>query len=164
VGNGLTSNGTTMVPSAAAYKFFAWTWDNGMNGRGGVEFTNTSQYTVNWVVKPPASSSNTGFAEQNGNFVSTEWTDGQWYEYIVHYQVTSPTTTRTQFWYQKDGAAPILRVDFTGSMSSGNAPGVGDLIFGLNYNQQRLAGQNLAVWWGELEAIDGSKYAKPFGF
>ncbi len=153
-----TTFGTT-PGSANAYKLLGWGW-NGAEGRGTLEFTNTNQYTFYWNVARGGSPI-ANMAVKNGPNVTTEWTDGRWYEYIVFHEQTSPTTVRLRWWMAPDGETPQLRSDITGQMHSENAPQITRVMLGLNYNSKRTQAQSL--WYGQWEVVDGSQHKNPFG-
>lgn len=159
---GFSTRGT-LTNSANAYKLLGWGWKD-MEGSGRVEITNTDQYQLYFGAKPPGSNTFTvptdfGIA---GN-IAREWSDGVWYDYIVSYQVTSPTTATARVWMARDGEPPVLRATSTTTATSGSPPKVAVVMLGLNFNQTRAARQDQAVWYGQWEVVDGDQYPNPFG-
>ena len=155
---GFSTTGT-LTNSANAYKLLGWGW-KGADGRGSIEITNTNQYQLYWDVLSSGSVIAGGDFAVAGN-ISREWTDGAWYDYVIHYQQTSSTSATAQTWIQKDGDTYNLRATSTGTGAS--LPGIGSVMLGINFNQVRTSSQSQAIWIGEWEVIDGSKYSNPFG-
>jgi hypothetical protein len=157
---GFTTYGPVPTPSYA-YKLLGWGWA-GANGRGGVGFTNTTDYTLTRGVERDGASD--GFVEQTGfSHVTTEWTDGAWYDYVIHYEQTSATTTRTSFYLGKGTSTPVLVYVMNGTINPGAViPPVSRIMLGLNFNSPRAVGQNQALWYGQWEVVDGSQYSNPF--
>ncbi len=158
---GWTDTGT-LTNCANAYKLLGWGW-SGFYGRGTIEITNTTQYQLYWY----ATSTTTGAMLSGGNFtsggnISTEWTDGRWYEYIIEYQITSDTSAVARYWMAPDGQTPVLQAVNTGTGPAGTIPTVHGVFLGLNFNQVRTAAQNQAVWFAEWEVVDGTQHANPF--
>lgn len=157
---GFTTTGT-LGNSANAYKIFGWGWDT-TDGRGSVELTNTTQYSLFWSIIAK-SGGKSASSILNGPSITTEWTDGAWYDYIAYYNQSSATTIQQAWWLAKDGQTPVLSKGITGTAPAGLAlPKVNRVMVGINFNQNRAASQNQAVWWGSWEVIDGSKYPDPY--
>jgi hypothetical protein len=154
-----TTYGTT-PNSAKAYKLLGWSW-SGADGRGTLEFTNTNEYSFYWNVSKNGSNISS-VPSKNGPHVTTEWTDGRWYQYIIYHEQVSPTTVRLRWWMAPDGATPVLRADITGDMRSGTVPEVSRVLLGLNFNSQRPASSSQALWYGQWEVVDGSQHKNPF--
>lgn len=157
---GFTTTGT-LSNSANAYKIFGWGWD-ATDGRGSLEFTNTNQYSFVWSIIAKSGSPSASTI-QNGPTTVTEWTDGQWYDYIVLYKQTSATQITESWWLAKDGETTVLSKTITGTAPSGVAlPKINRVMIGINFNQTRAANQSQAVWWGSWEVVDGSRYPDPY--
>lgn len=156
---GFTTYGVT-PNSANAYKLLGWGWA-GTNGRGGLGFTNTNEYTFTWSVAS-LTGNNLGVTELTGpRTVTTEWSDGAWYDYVVHYEQTSATITRTSYYIGRSNATPVLIFTMNGAIKSGSSiPPVNRVMLGLNFNSTRVKSQ--ALWYGQWEVVDGSQYANPF--
>ncbi len=162
----MSSNFTTtgtLTNSANAYKLLGWAWADGLNGRGGVAVTNTTQYQLYWQANTSAGVPTTGMDFAVSGNVASEWRDGQWYDYILEYHITSPTTGVARFWMAKDGQIPVLRgTSVTSAVSGYNVPRVGSVQLGLNFNQVRATNQTQYVWYGQWEVVDGDQYPDPF--
>lgn len=158
---GFTTTGT-LTNSANAYKLFGWGWD-GTDGRGTLETTNTNQYTFNWGVTTTNNSRVGPPVEVNGNHMTSEWSDGAWWEYIVLVQRMSPTAVRERWWLCKAGQPPILQQDIWGRMTVGTAPLANRIMVGMNFNQIRAPGQTQYVWIGQWEIVDPATAFNPFG-
>jgi hypothetical protein len=157
---GYTTTGS-LTNSASAYKMLGWGWAS-PNGSGRIEISNTNQYQNYWNVQ------NGGTLIGGGNFtfpgnITTEWTDGAWYTYII--EVDHSTSTGVSRLYMARGTAtPTLKSSTPGKMFDGSAlPALNYVFLGLNFNQVRLPNQNQAVWYGDWEVVDGTQYADPFG-
>lgn len=153
---GWTTTGT-LTSSANAYKIFGWGWATS-DGRGTLELTNTNEYQLSSDVRTPSSS----FGWASAGYTSTEWTDGAWYDLIIHFETNSSSTTRTRMWLARDGETPKLRATMNATVN-GTPPKVDRISLGMNFNQVRAASQTQALWYGQWEVIDGTRYANPFG-
>ncbi len=163
---GFTTTGT-IVQSANAYKFLSWAWQ-GLNGRGEITITNTNEYQNLIDVFPPEygqAGSRASIADYNGaGRIATEWSDGGWYDYIVHYEILTPTTSRQRFWVARDGQTPVLRATSNvTSYSDVPLPPINRVQLGRNFNQMRLPGQTMYLWYGQWEIFDGTVNNRPFG-
>ena len=157
---GYTTTGT-LTNSANAYKMLGWGW-SGFNGRGSLEISNTNEYEFYWYVFNSTGQTIAGGNVSSAGTISTEWTDGGWYDYILEYEITSDTTAIARAWFQKDGAAPTLRAVTTGAGPVGTIPAVNAVFLGLNFNQVRATTQNQSIWYGQWEVVDGTQHPNPF--
>ena len=137
--------------SANSFKMFGWGWREG-DGRGDLEITNTTQYQLHFDPQFAGAP----FISVNAGSVTTEWTDGAWYDYIIHYQVTNGGST-TRFWFARDGEPPVLRATANGTVAA-TASSIGFPFF---FNQTLRASQSL--WIGQWEVVDGTQFPNPFG-
>ena len=159
---GFTTNGT-LSSSANAYKLLGFGFSN-YDGSGRLEITNTNQYQIYWN----AQSKSGGALVGGGNFgqagdVTTEWSDGGWYEYILEVDFSQSTTGVTRIWMARDGQTPVLKATSSSTMHGGLAmPAINGIMLGMNFNQTRAAFQSQALWWGEWEVVDGTQYSNPF--
>lgn len=170
---GFTTNGSgpNQDGVSQAYKLLGWGYDDGTNyGSGRIEITNTTQYQNYWGMNNKATNAFSGGnvaaqddARSVGGNVVSEWSDGEWYQYI--YSVDNRTTTgATQFWLGKGSATPALRCTSTGSMVSGGiCTQVNAVLCGLNFNRIRGASQSLSLNYGFWEVVDGVAHPNPFG-
>lgn len=157
---GYTTYGVS--PGANAYKVLGWGWA-GSDGRATLEITNTNQYTFNWNVVGSKDNRNGPFVEKSNPHITTEWTDEGWYDYVVQYEQTSSTTIVQRWWLAKDGQRPQLKAEITGRMTSGTVPGLERVMLGMNFNSERPASNNQAIWYGQWEIVDGKAHPNPFG-
>jgi hypothetical protein len=154
--------------SSNAYKFL-FVGYNSADGRSGIEYTYTDEY-VSFVGF--TRSGNVIFAElpnQNGTPglslpVVNEWTDGEWYEYVTHYDLPAPDQGRYRWWYRKvgDPAYTYMQGDSLTSPAGELWPSVNRVMIGLNYNQKRAVGQSYSLWVGDWTIVDGDSYSDPF--
>jgi len=157
---GFTTTGT-LANSSNAYKLLSWGW-NGADGSGRLEITNTTQYELYENVQSGPSLIGGGTYLTAGS-ISTEWTDGGWYDYIVEVDHTQPTGV-IRLWRAKDGQAPVYQGQTQEKMMNGSPmPPLVNVAVGLNFNQIRAANQTQALWWGEWEVVDGNQHQNPFG-
>ncbi len=157
---GFTTTGV-LTNSANAYKLISWGW-NGVDGSGRIEITNTSEYELYENVQTGPSLIGGGAYLQAGR-ITTEWSDGGWYDYIVEVDHTQPTAV-IRLWRSKDGQTPVYQGQVLERMNDGSSmPAITNVAVGLNFNQVRAPGQNQAVWWGQWEVVDGNQHANPFG-
>lgn len=158
---GFTTTGT-LTNSSNAYKLLGWGW-SGYDGSGRLEITNTTQYDSYWGMASRALNGATvgGGNHTSGGNVTTEWTDGAWYTYILLLDHSQPTGV-TKVWIGRDGVTPTLRATTTGTMTDSSAlPLLNYVFLGMNFNQVRTKAQSL--WYGAWEVVDGTQYADPFG-
>ena len=159
---GFTTTGT-LSNSANAYKLLGFAFDT-YDGSGRLEITNTNQYQLYWN----AQSKSTGALVGGGVFglggnITTEWSDGGWYDYILEVDF-SQSSGIARIWMAPDGQTPVLRATSNGTMQSGlPLPSLTGIMLGMNFNQVRASTQSQAVWWGQWEVIDGTQHPNPFG-
>jgi hypothetical protein len=167
---GWTTAGPLPANYANSYKVAFWLWD-GYNGRGQVELTNTTQYMPGWGVQDPNTGSFLSYAEtalpgsQSFGQVTTEWTDNQWYEFVVYYEKTGPTSARQHWWKRRltnNGVVADNAWTYTGISVSGAAtPRVRGITLGANRNKSNPS--TMYIYWGPWEVVDGSRYPDPWG-
>lgn len=161
---GFTTTGT-IAGSANAYKLLGWGW-NTYDGSGRLEITNTNQYQLYWNVQ----AKNTGTLVGGGVYglggnITTEWTDGNWYDYIIQVDFSKSPNGVAKVWMATDGHPPVLKATSSASMNSGQGPlpGITTIDIGMNFNQNRSATQAQALWIGQWEVISGTDHPNPFG-
>jgi hypothetical protein len=157
---GFTTTGT-LTNSANAYKLLGWGWTT-FDGSGRLEITNTNQYDFYWTVISNGSAIGGG-SHTSGGTISTEWSDGAWYDYILECDFSQGTSGVARVWMARDGATPILRAATSGTIGAALLPGLDRIALGLNFNQVRTATQTQALWYGQWEVIDGVAHPDPFG-
>ncbi|HXC25854.1 MAG TPA: Ig-like domain-containing protein [Gemmatimonadaceae bacterium] len=160
--SGFTTAGT-LTNSANAYKLLGWGWNN-YYGSGRLEISNTNQYQLYWTALAESNSATVGGGTTGiaGN-ITTEWTDGGWYDYIIEVDYSQGPTGTARVWMAKDGQTPVLQTTSSGTMQGGAPlPTLNQIMLGMNFNQTRAAGQTQALWYGQWEVIDGSQHANPY--
>ena len=163
----VTAANPTGYYSANAYKFLSWAWE-GLNGRSEIMITNTNEYQNLIDVFPPDYGTTGGRpsmqAYASAGRVSTEWSDGGWYDYIIHYEILTPLTARQRLWIARDGSTPVLRATSNlTALADVPLPPINRVQFGRNFNQLRKANQAQYIWYGQWEIYDGKINARPFG-
>lgn len=157
---GFTTIGTT-PNDANAYKLLGMAWAPGQgNGRLDFAITNTTEYQLAFEVLVNGSAvAATPWVV--GGHVTTEWTDGQWYDVILEYNRTSPTTAIARAWMALDGSAPVLRATAsTARTDGGTLPQIGAVMLGLNFNQNIV--NAMAMDRGPWEVVDGAQHPDPY--
>ena len=171
-------NGFTLLGpggGASAWKFMFggtqrhWVWTGGTNG-GYVEHFN--RYGGPAEVLLPNSDVNLGNA--NPALGNTEWTDEEWWEFIVYEERVSSTHYRVRYWRRELTANGVI----TGPTSTatwdrlygmettnGTVPaGDSDQIqLGINRNKPMFAGTEQYWFWGPWEVLNGDVVADPYG-
>ncbi|HXC24640.1 MAG TPA: Ig-like domain-containing protein [Gemmatimonadaceae bacterium] len=160
---GFTTTGT-LTNSANAYKLLGWGWNN-YYGSGRLEISNTTQYQLYWTALAMSNSATVGGGTTGiASNITTEWSDGGWYDYIIEVDYSQGPTGVARVWMAKDGQTPVLRTTSSGTMQGGAPlPTLNQIMLGMNFNQTRAAGQTQALWYGQWEVVDGSQYSNPFG-
>ena len=161
---GFTTTGV-LTNSSNAYKLLGWGYADSY-GSGRVEITNTTQYQLYYgtLVSGTNTPNSTPAQFGIGGNVTTEWSDGGWYDYIIEYQNTSATTSVARLWMARDGSTPVLRATSTSTSLPGyTMPHIGYVMMGLNFNQVRAPNQSQALWYGQWEVVDGVQHPNPFG-
>ncbi|HEU0051569.1 MAG TPA: hypothetical protein VFQ39_00285, partial [Longimicrobium sp.] len=168
---GWTSAGPDPAGWANSYKIAFWTWKN-YYGRGELEYSNTTQYITGTGVQEPSTGQYLNYTEtllagsaaDFGN-ASAEWTDGEWYEFVVYYEKTGATTANQHYWRRRlttggqVASNPWLYHGYR--MSGSTTPQVAHVELGINRNKNNPA--TMYLYWGPWEVVDGSQYPNPFG-
>lgn len=154
---------TGTINAANAYKLLGWAY-TGTDGSGRLEITNTTQYDFYWGTTDRSTNTTSGGGNHtSGGNISTEWSDGAWYTYIIEIDNSQPTGV-TRFYWARGTDAPKLRATTTGTMKNGSLfPALSYVNFGMNFNQVRTASQTQALWYGDWEIVDGNAHSNPFG-
>ena len=106
---GWTTDGPNPPGHANSYKVAFWLWE-GYDGRGQVEISNTDQYILGlaagrggawlpWRDRPLPGSEDFGR-------VTTEWTDGEWWEFVALYERMDDQRARQHWWRRRLPPAP----------------------------------------------------------
>jgi hypothetical protein len=161
---GWTTAGPNPPGHANSYKVAFWLWE-GYDGRGQVEISNTDQYILGlgaarngewlrWRTRPLPGSGSFGR-------VTTEWTGGEWWEFVVLYERMDEGRARQHWWRRRASPAPG-RWTYTAEEVEGAAvPRVRAITLGANRNKSTP--RRMHIDWGPWEVVDGSRYADPFG-
>ena len=96
---------------------------------------------------------------------TTEWSDGEWWEFVAYYQKTGPTSARQYYWRRRlttggqivDNAWVFYAYEMTGSPT----PQVSSIELGINKNKNNPT--DMYITWGPWDVVDGSRYPNPFG-
>jgi hypothetical protein len=145
-----------------SYKILGLGWSN-YYARAGFHLANTTSYQIftNAVTATSATVMPAVFGMAGR--VTSEWQDGGWYDYYLHYEVRSATTTRFRVWRGRAGKTPVLAATVDNAMVQGfSVPLVRSVMLGQNFNQTRAASQSQAIWYGLWEVIDGASHPNPF--
>ncbi|HEU0053947.1 MAG TPA: hypothetical protein VFQ39_12265, partial [Longimicrobium sp.] len=167
---GWTTVGPDPAGAANSYKVAFFTWETGFSGRGELEFSNSTQYITGVGVQDGAGNyyryTETllpGSAADFGS-ESTEWQDGEWWEYVIHYKKTGANSAVYQYWRRRLTAggkvAPGGWTYHGMSMSGSTTPRVAAVELGCNKNKNNPS--TMYITWGPWEVVDGSKYPNPF--
>ena len=164
---GWTTVGPLPTGYANSYKVAFWLWD-GYEGRGQVELSNTDEYILGFGVNQNGTYLN--YTEtllpgsQSFGRVTTEWSDSQWWEFVVYYEKTGATTARQHWWRRRlttGGAVAPGPWTYRGiAVSGATTPRVRGITLGANKNKNNPTTMRLN--WGPWEVVDGSKYPNPW--
>ena len=165
---GFTTAGPYPVGHANSYKLAFWTWE-GFGGRGQIEFSNTTQYIIGLGVNSGGTYFRYNETPLPGSLswgsVTTEWTDGEWWEYVVYYEKTGATSARNHLWRRRlTNGGVIANNPFTYwavEISGSTTPRVRAVDLGPIKNKSNPTTMHL--YWGPWEVVDGSAYPNPFG-
>ena len=167
---GWTTVGTTPAGYNNAYKVAFWLWD-GYEGRGQVEIANTSEYVLGWRVSQPNGGAALQYTQrelpgsQSWGHVSTEFTDNQWWEYVIYYEKTGTNSARNHWWKRRltnNGAIANNPWTYIGiEVTGATTPRVNGIMLGANKNRNNTS--TAYIYWGPWEVVDGSQYRNPFG-
>lgn len=160
---GWTTAGPYPAGWANSYKLAFILWKD-RDGRAQIEFSNTRQYILGAYVNNGGCSDRPLPGSQSFGNVTTEWTDGEWWEFVMHYERTSPRTFEQHWWRRRltNGGAivsgPFVHVGR--SVQCQEAPAVRGIALGANKNKASPSTQY--IHWGPWEVVDGSRYPDPF--
>lgn len=165
---GWTTVGPLPSGHANAYKQAFWLWD-GYQGRGQIEISNTDEYILGFGVNNNGTylRYNERTLPGSGSFgrVTTEWTDDQWWEFVVYYEKTGATSARQHWWKRRlttggaiaPGPWAYVGIEATGATT----PRVRGITLGANKNKSNPTTMHL--FWGPWEVVDGSRHPNPWG-
>lgn len=166
---GWTTEGPDPRGHANSYKIAFWTWPAN-DGRGQLEISNTTQYITGVGVMKDGTYTQyqqrllPGSAPDFGD-ITSEWTDGEWWEYVVHYRKTSPISAENAYWRRRltnrGAVAPGEWIYHGFAISGAPVPPVSAVQLGANKNKNNP--RTMYIYWGPWEVVDGSKLGNPFG-
>jgi hypothetical protein len=166
---GFTTKGVNPPGYANSWKMAFWTWE-GYEARGQIEFSNTSEYIIGVGVRDASTGQYLNYNEiplpgsQSWGHVTTEWTDGEWWEYVVYWDKTGATTARQHMWRRRltnNGVVASNPYAYAGwSYSGAPTPRVRAVDLGANKNKSNDT--DMYLFWGPWEVVDGSKYPNPW--
>jgi hypothetical protein len=164
---GWTTAGPAPSGHANAYKQAFWLWE-GYQGRGQIEISNTDEYVLGFGVSDNGSylryseralPGSTSFGR-----ITTEWTDGEWWEFVVHYEKTGPTSARQRWWKRRltrGGAIASEPWTFVGiEVGGATTPRVRGITLGANKNKSNPT--TMRLFWGPWEVVDGTRHPDPW--
>jgi hypothetical protein len=169
---GWTTVGPDPAGHANSYKIGFWGWE-GYYGRGEVGLTNTDEYYVGLSVQNPSTGTYVQYSETRLNptqgtglgRVGTDWSDGQWYEFVTYYEKTGATSARQHWWKRRlttGGAVAPGPWTYLGvGLSGGPVPRVDRVELGINKNKSTPSVEYID--WGPWEVVDGTQHPNPFG-
>ncbi len=166
---GWTTVGPDPAGAANSYKIAFWLWQ-GHGGRGELEYSNTSDYITGTGVQdaggnyfPYAQTLLPGSAANFGH-TDTEWSDGEWWQFVVYYQRTGPMSARQYYWRRRltsHGRQINNPWIFCGFQMAGYpTPQVKGVELGINKNKNNPTA--MYITWGPWEVVDGTTYPNPF--
>jgi len=159
---GFTTDGTG-TPGSSAYKMF-FVQNNGVNQRSGVEYTNGPSLISYLGGEKSTSPTGGGFTSPLNASVTSEWSDGEWYEYILYSekQTGTPTNARFRWWRKKVSDPSYTLMQSTSFISAATAyPDMDRCLLGENYNRNRAT--SYYINWASWEIVDGDVYSDPWG-
>ena len=97
--------------------------------------------------------------------VTTEWNDGEWYEFVILYERTGPRNARQQWWRRRltrSGAVQPGPWTYSGiEVSGAPVPRMTGIMLGANRNKNNP--RTMHIDWGPWEVVDGARHPDPFG-
>ncbi|HET7233944.1 MAG TPA: hypothetical protein VFJ16_28290 [Longimicrobium sp.] len=167
---GWTTVGPDPAGSANSYKIAFFTWETGFGSRGELELSNSTQYITGVGVQDAGGSylryTETLLPNSAPDFgsVGSEWSDGEWWEYVIHYKKTGPSSAVYQYWRRRltsGGSVSPAAWSYHGmSMSGSTTPRVASIDLGCNKNKNNPS--TMYIYWGKWEVVDGAQYPNPF--
>ena len=163
---GWTTVGPYPSGAANSYKLAFILWQ-GYSERAEIEFSNTNQYIIGFSFQGVSCSSSLMTGSMSFGNASAEWTNGDWWEFIMYYQKTGATSARHRWWRrQLTSGATLQNNSFTFrgeevTSCSSATPQARAINLGANKNKTTPADQY--IYWGPWEVVDGSAYPNPWG-
>lgn len=186
--NQYTTRGSAPT-GANSHKLMFITWAGGVGARSEIEFSNTTQYIIGGSQTGKTFSETPLIGAASWGNVTTEWTGGEWWEYIMNYEIRPTDTSREpaaigtaimRFWKRQltsGGAIVNNSFTFTGSwwdFTAGTpAQASGYQFFG---NRNKSTDQYpdgsarpsngsdpFYTYYGPHEVVNGSSNNNPYG-
>ncbi|HET7233939.1 MAG TPA: hypothetical protein VFJ16_28265 [Longimicrobium sp.] len=166
---GWTTDGPDPAGSANSYKIAFLTWE-GAGGRAEIELSNGTDYITGVGVQDGAGRYAAygevllPGADANFGRVTTEWSDGQWWEFVIHYRRDDRGAV-VQYWRRRfttGGRAGPGPWTYHGVRMRG-PPGPRAAKVELGANKNKNNPQTMYLFWGPWEVVDGARYPDPFG-
>ncbi|MFL5542312.1 MAG: hypothetical protein ACJ8J0_25215, partial [Longimicrobiaceae bacterium] len=167
---GWTSVGPDPAGWANSYKLAFLDWA-GYNGRMEIEYSNSTDYITGAAVQTGSgtwinyNSSLVSGSAANFGRTTTEWSDGEWWEFVMYYNKTGPTTASSYYWRRRLTSGGQVQnnpwVLFGENLSGSATPQVSGIQLGINRNKNNPT--TMYLYWGPWEVVDGARYANPFG-
>ncbi|HET7233943.1 MAG TPA: hypothetical protein VFJ16_28285 [Longimicrobium sp.] len=167
---GWTSVGPDPSGWANSYKIAFMDWA-GYNGRMEIEYSNSTDYITGVAVQTGSGtwvnygSSLVAGSAPNFGKATTEWNDGEWWEFVMYYDKTGPTTASSYYWRRRLTSGGQVQnnpwVLFGENLSGNTTPQVSGIQLGINRNKNNPT--TMYLYWGPWEVVDGAKYTNPFG-
>ena len=164
---GWTTAGTGT--GASTYGLAEWRWSSHV-GQGTLSFQ-SSAYSIAFSVRERTTLAYVRYTETplstalNFGAVNSEWSSGEWWEYVVYYERTSATTARQHFWRRpltvSGAVAPGPWIYYGFALSGGNTPNVASIVLGMTKSKGTVTTQY--IYLGPWEVVDGAVFPNPFG-
>ncbi len=164
---GFDLQGTTPPKANAAYKLFFLLFE-GAGGRTGIELANRRQYIYTNLQGGFRRESERSFGTHRwGGHIAGEFTDGEWYEFVVHREVTGPRSYVNRFYRRRrTGKGRIVEPpwNFWGIETLGKPGQVARpaRAIQLGGNKNKSNDRTQHVTWGPWEVVDASEYPNPY--
>lgn len=166
---GWTTHGPDPAGSADSYKIAFFTWE-GVGGRGELQLSNGTDYITGVGVQRPDGSylpyAETRLPGADADFgrVTSEWSDGQWWEFVIHYRRDARGGV-FQYWRRRLTASSRVQPGpwtYHGMRMDG-PPGPRVARVELGANRNRNNPRTMYLYWGPWEVVDGDRFPDPFG-
>lgn len=162
-----TAEGSSPGQANPAYKLFFLLFHKA-DGRTGIEFAHRTQYIYTNLQGGFRRQHEESFGTHRwGGQVTGEFTNGEWYEYVVHREVTGPTSYVNRFYRRQltqDGTIVDLPWNFWGIRTVGEPGQVARpaRAIQLGANKNKSNDKTQYICWGPWEVVDGSECPNPY--
>ncbi len=164
---GWTAEGSSPRQANPAYKLFFLLFHKA-DGRTGIEFAHRTQYIYTNLQGGFRREHEESFGTHRwGERVTGEFTDGEWYEYVVHREVTGPNVYVNRFYRRQltqGGKTVELPWNFFGIKTVGEEGQVARpaRAIQLGGNKNKSNDKTQYICWGPWEVVDGSRFPNPY--